>query len=148
MGFEIGAVIAGLSAVVGVVGQVAASNAAGAAARAQKEANNISAAQNKVDSLESRRQRVREERIRRARILAASENAGTSNSSGELGSIGALTTNLGTMVSSSAGQSKANDGINKFNQKSADLNNQAQTISGFTGAIQNGLSSFRSIFDS
>lgn len=147
MGLEIGVIIAGISAAVGVVGQVAASGAAAASAAAQKEANAIGAAQTKVDSLESRRQRIREERIRKAQILAASENTGTSGSSGQIGAIGALSTNIGGLIAQSSGQSKTNAGINKNNQKAADYDTQAQIISGFTGAIQNGLNSFGSIFD-
>ena len=147
MGIEIGLIIAGIGALVGVVGHIAAANSAAEAAAAQREARDIEGAQTKVQSLENRRQRIREERIRRARILAASENAGTGGSSGETGAVGALNSTLGGLISSSSGEGKANEGINKFNQIATDKNNEAQAISGFTGAIQNGLSSFGSIFD-
>lgn len=147
MGLEIGLIIAGISAVVGIAGAVASSNAAQQSASAQTEAREIQSAQTKVQSLENRRQKVREERIRRARIIAASENTGTGQSSGVGGSIGALSTNLSGMVASSSGESKANAGINKQNQIASDFDGQARTISTMTGAIQGGLSSFKTIFD-
>jgi hypothetical protein len=93
------------------------------------------------------RQRVREERIRRAQILAASENQGASSSSGALGAIGALSTNLSGMVGSMMGESKSNAGINKFTQKAADYTSQANMIGAFTEVAQIGLGGFKSVFD-
>ncbi len=148
MGIEVGLILAGISAVVGIVGAVAASQKEQVSVGAQTEAREIQSAQGKVQALESRRQKVREERIRRARIIAASENTGTGQSSGVGGSIGALSTNLSGLVSSASGESKANAGINKQNQIAATAESESRTISGFTNAIQGGLSSFRTIFDS
>lgn len=145
MGIE---VIAGvLSAVVGVIGGIAQANATSAAAAQQKEANNIAGAQNKVDSLEQRRARVREERIRRAMIISSSENAGTSKSSGEMGATGALNSNLAAMVSSSLGQSSSNSGINKRQQSAADFTANANAIGAWTNTLQQGITGFASVFD-
>ncbi len=145
MGIE--TIIAGLSAVVGVIGGIAQANATSSAAAAQKEANAIEGAQNAVASTNSRRERVREQRIRRAQILAASENQGVTGSSGQIGAVGALSTNLATMVSTSLGESKANAGINKNLQAAADFTSQANMIGAWTDTIQTGLGGFKSIFD-
>lgn len=145
MGIEL--VLAGLSAVVGVVGGIMQSNAASSAAAAQKEANNIQSAQQEVAGVESRRQRVREARIRRAQIAAAAENTGTSASSGAVGAVGALSTNLAGLVGNSLGESKANAGVNRNNQSAADFTASANAIGAWTDTIQQGIGGFKSIFD-
>jgi len=145
MGLEL--IIGAVSAITGIVGGVTQAGAAKRAANAQKEANNIQAAQTQVQSTESRRQKIREQRIRRAQIIAASENAGTTASSGQVGAVGALSTNLAGLVGSSLGESRANAGINKFNQKSADATAQSNMIGAWTNTIQSGLSGFQTIFD-
>lgn len=145
MGIEL--VLAGVSAVVGVVGGIASASAASRAAAAEKEANAISGAQQEVTARESRRQRVREERIRRAQILAGAENTGTSGSSGQVGAVGALSSNLGGIFAQSQGESAANRGINANLQRAADFTSKANTISTLTNSIQQGFSGFASIFD-
>ena len=145
MGIEL--VLAGLSAVVGVVGGVMQANAASQAAGAQREANAIQGAQQETASTESRRQRVREQRIRRAQIIAASENTGTTASSGQIGAVGALSTNLAGLIGTSLGESKANTAINSATQKSADFTSTANTIGAWTDTIQQGIGGFQSIFD-
>lgn len=146
MGLEV--VLGGLSALVGIFGGIASANAAASSAAAQKEASAIEGAQTKVQSQQSRRQRIREERIRRAQIIASSENQGTSASSGELGAIGALQSNLAGMIGTSLGESRAAQGINNNMQRAADFSSQSNTISAWTNTIQGGISGFRSIFDS
>ena len=145
MGIEL--VLAGLSAVVGVIGGIAQANATASAANAQREVNNIQGAQQETAAAESRRQRIREQRIRRAQIIAASENAGTNSSSGQIGAVGALSTNLAGLVGSSLGESKANAAVNKYGQKAADYTAQANTIGAWTNTIQQGLGGFQTIFD-
>lgn len=145
MGIEL--IFGAISAVVGIAGAVMQAGAASEAAAAQRESRDIGAAQQKVNSQEDRRQRIREERIRRARILAASENVGTSRSSGEVGAIGALSTNLAGLFGQSMGQSKSNEGMNAADQRSADAINSGNMIGAFTGAIQSGIGGFASVFD-
>lgn len=140
MGIEI--IVGLLSAVATVVGAVAQANAAKEAAAAQRESNEISGAQQKVNSTESKRSKVRETRVRRAQILAQSENVGVADSSGEVGAIGALNTNLSGVFGQSAGQSNSNEGINTQNQKAADAQSRGAAIGAFTGAVQSGLSAF------
>lgn len=150
MGIEIGIIsmiIAGVSAVTGIVGNIAAANASAQAADAQKSANAVTNAQSQVNQINSRRQAIREERVRRAKIVQASTNTGTNFSSGALGAVGDLTTNLAEANSSSLGITNSNNAINSFNQQAQDFQSQAQFISGITGGIQNGLDKFNSIFD-
>lgn len=145
MGIEL--ILTGLSAVVGVIGGVMQANATAAAAGAQREANNIQGAQQETASAESRRQRIREARVRRAQIVAASENQGTSASSGAIGAVGALSTNLAGLVGSSLGESRANAGVNRNGQRAADFTAEANMIGAWTNTIQQGIGGFQSIFD-
>jgi len=145
MGLEL--VLGGLSAIVGVFGAIGQANAAAQAAAAQREANAIQGAQQKTAGVESRRQKVREARVRRAQIIAASENAGTTSSSGQVGAVGALSTNLAGLVGSSLGETKANEGVNKFTQASADATASGNAIGAWTNVIQAGIGGFSSIFD-
>lgn len=159
MGLEL--ILGGVGALVGIFGAIGQMNAASEAAAAQREAAGqqrearaIEGAANQNSATDSRRQRVREARIRRAQIIAASENAGTSKSSGQVGAVGALSTNLAGMLGTSLGESAAAQGINDKNQSAADFigkANQAQAngaaIGAWTGAIQQGIGGFASIFD-
>lgn len=145
MGIEL--ILGGISALVGIVGTFMQAGAAADAAAAQREARDVGAAQQRVESLESRRQRIREERVRRANILAASENVGTARSSGEVGAIGALSTNLSGLFGQELGRSAAAQGINVNEQRAADATQRANTIGAWTGAIQSGISGFQSVFD-
>lgn len=145
MGIE--TIIGGLSALVGVVGGIAQANAASAAARAEREAREIQTARQETIGSESRRQSIRQERIRRAMIIASSENSGTSSSSGQIGAVGALSTNLSGLISSSLGESRANAAINSRLQRSADLTSSANSIGAWSNTIQQGLAGFQSVFD-
>lgn len=144
MGIE--TVIAGLSALVGVVGGIAQASAVKAAASQEREARNIQSAQQQTAGAESRRQRIREERIRRAQIIATSENQGTGSSSGQIGAVGALSTNLSGLIGSSLGESKANQAISNRLQSASNSTSQANTIGAWTNTIQQGLGGFQSIF--
>lgn len=145
MGIEL--VLAGLSAVVGVIGGIAQANATASAANAQREVNNIQGAQQETAAAESRRQRIREQRIRRAQIVAASENQGTSASSGQIGAVGALSTNLAGLIGNSLGESRANAGVNRNSQRAADFTANANMIGALTNTVQQGIGGFQSIFD-
>lgn len=145
MGLELA--LGALSLVVGIAGGIAQSNAAASAAREQREARNISSAQDRVRSMEDRRTRVREERIRRARIIAQSENTGTGDSSGAIGAVGALSTNLAGLIGTSLGESRANTAINNATQRAADASSRANEIGAWTNTIQRGIGGFQSVFD-
>lgn len=145
MGLEL--ILGGISAVVGIIGGIAQANATASAAASQKEANAVQGAQQQYASTESRRQRVRETRIRRAQMIAASENQGVTGSSGQIGAVGALSTNLAGLFGSSLGETNSNIGINKNMQAAADFTASANMIGAWTNTIQQGLSSFSTIFD-
>lgn len=136
-----------LGAVTNLIGGMAQANATQQAAAAQKEANAIEGAQQEVRATDSRRQRVREGRIRRAQIMAAAENQGTSQSSGALGAVGALNTNLGTMFSNSLGETTANRGISDNLQRAADYQSQANAIGAWTNTFSSFFGGFQSVFD-
>lgn len=142
----IGLVIGGLSAIASVIGGIAQANAVSAAAAQEREARAIQSAQQQTASAESRRQRIREERMRRAMIMASAENQGTSSSSGAVGAVGALSTNLAGLIGSSLGESKANSAINKRMQSAADYTSQANSIGAWTGVVKSGFGGFQSIF--
>ncbi len=145
MGIEL--VLGALSIAVGVIGGIAQASSTAAAASEQREARNISGAQDKIRSMEDRRARIREDRIRRAQLLAASENTGTTGSSGQIGAIGALSTNLAGLVGSSLGESRANEAINGAVQRSADHQSTANQIGAWTNTIQGAIGGFSSVFD-
>lgn len=110
------------------------------ARREQEKAQAEQRAQNASSSAEERRKQVREERIRRARILQASSNTGTAESSGEIGALGSLSTQLSTNIGlSTMAQQRANN-ISIFNQNASDSlfsaqewQNNARTVSEVAG---------------
>lgn len=145
MGIEI--ILGAAALAVGLVSTGVSVNAANKSAAAQKEAQNIQLGQSQVQARENRRQLLREERIRRARILQGSENAGGSGSSGEIGSLGAINTNVSGQIAASAGESKANTGINFQSQKALDYDNKAKQALAWGEVFQGGINSFANIFD-
>jgi hypothetical protein len=89
-------VAAGASA---VVGNQTRKDAAGARGRAE----NATAAQRAAEAANEKRKLIREGRVKKARILQASENTGTGDSSGEFGALGGMSTQLGTNLGFNAG---------------------------------------------
>lgn len=144
MGLEL--IIGAISAVTSIVGGIAQANAQAQAASAQREANAVGAAQQQYASTESRRQRIREARIRRAQMLAGAENQGATGSSGQIGAVGALQTNLAGLFGSSLGESNSNAGINLNLQRAADFTSQSNSIGAWTNVFQQGFSGFQSVF--
>lgn len=127
----IGLVVAAVGAASSIYGQVESSRQASKAAKSQKEAQEVSAAQQRVEQAEQRRQQVRQERIKRAQIEQASANTGVSGSSGELGSVSALGTNMGNNLAISSGRTVAANAITGLNQATA----SAQSRGATAGAI-------------
>ncbi len=145
MGIEL--VFGALSLAVGLVSTASSQAAAKKSMAAQKEANNIQLAQSENNAREDRRQLLREERIRRARIMQGSFNSGAAGSSGEIGAMGAITTNVDSAVSNSGANSKANAGINIFNQKAATFDQQARESLAWGEVFQSGIGTFGNIFE-
>jgi len=130
------------STISGAVGTIAQMGQARAAARAQKDAQNTQTNQELVNNRLAQRRAAREERVRRGRLIAASENTGTSGSSGELGALSALGTNTGAAISAQKGEASAAMSISKSNQQLADAQNKFDNIGAFTDLVQDGLSLF------
>lgn len=141
MGIElaIGAAVAATSVVTGVVQYTQARKAS----KERKEANAISSAQQRNEAANSRRRAIREARVRRAMILQSSENMGASNSSGELGAIGVIGTNLGSNNAAAEGQTSAILGINARNQRAANYDYKGQLAGTLGNAFANSLSAFQ-----
>ncbi len=97
-----GAAIAGyVSAGAAVVGTVMSYNAqqdakqnARESAEAQRAAQAEQRARAAAQAAQERRQQIREERVRRARIIQGSENAGVTDSSGAMGALAGIATNI------------------------------------------------------
>lgn len=97
------------------------------ATSAQKEASNIAEAQRKNEEMDQRRQQVRQQRIRAAQIEQGAANQGASDSSGELGSLSALSSNVASNLATMSGRSAAASGIYSANQRALDAQSAAQT---------------------
>lgn len=117
--------IAGLVvAAAGTTASVVQGNKARADARAaaddQKQAQNETLAQNAQSAAEAQRQQLRDARVKQARILQSSTNTGADQSSGELGAIGAVATNLSNNQGQSIGAVQRAQTIGNLNQQAAD----------------------------
>lgn len=143
MGLEI--ILGAASLAVGIIGGVNASNNAKKSQAAQKTAQAISIAQTKIESMENRRKLMREERIRRARLFQGSENAGVAGSSGETGASAAMTTNVDNITSASLGATKAQEGINMWQQKAVDFDQKARDALMWSDVFQSGLKTVGSL---
>ena len=97
------------------------------AAGAQKEASAIAEAQRKNEEMDQRRQQIRQQRIRAAQIEQGAANQGASDSSGELGSLSALSSNVASNLATMSGRSAAASGIYSANQRALNAQSAAQT---------------------
>lgn len=121
MGIEVAAL---LISAAGVVGSISAQQ------NAKKESKRAAEDQRKIQSenrataaqqrAQEQRTQVREERVRRARILQSAENGGVDGSSGEIGAVGALSTNLGNNLGINLGRAASADRSSIFAQSAAD----------------------------
>lgn len=82
-------------------------------------------AQNEAAASQERRKQLREERIRRAKILAASEAAGTVGSSGEVGALGGLSTTLSANLGANRAALNSASDISLFSQNAANFTSAA-----------------------
>lgn len=145
MGIE--AVILGISAVAstafGVVGAVQAQRAA----KEEEKARDTAEARDENRRREQLRQRVREERIKRAQIVQGAYNAGSAQSSGQIGATGALQSSLGGVFSFSRSEAKASQGINRANQNAANYYASSELFSSAASLARSAGSGFLTIFD-
>lgn len=144
------AILAGAALAVGVGGaymnyrqQRAASQAQEDAAEEQKKIQGEQEASNVQAHTAEVRQQVREARIRRAQVLQSSENTGTSLSSGQLGAIGSVQTQLSSNIGQNVGAMDRAGRISASSQRVADLQSSAAR-SQMMGSIYGGVSNLGS----
>lgn len=106
-----------------------AANAQRKAADEAKAANARQASIQSAQAAQEQRQQIREERIRRAQIENNAALTGTQGSSGELGALGNLATNLSGNLGMNSAMIAAGQEITGFRQRQADYNTQAQSRS-------------------
>lgn len=140
-------VVVAIAAAATTYSQVQQNRAQKSAARAQKEASDVSQAQQKNQEMEARRQQIRQQRIRQAQVQQAAANTGVSDSSGELGSLSALSTNVGANLANISSQAVAAQGIGAANQRATDFMGKSQQwgmygqIASSVGSLAGGASS-------
>lgn len=117
-------IIGAVAAVVGTGASVIQGNKARAAARhsadLQTQAQEDTNAQNAQTAADAQRQQIRDARVKQARILQSSTNTGADNSSGSLGAIGAVATNLSDNQGTMLGAQQRSQDISNLNQQAAD----------------------------
>lgn len=125
----ISSIVVGLAVTASAVGAYqgyqARKDAKSAARKSAAEQRKIQAEQramNAQQQAQERRQQIREERVRRARVLQAANNSGTGESSGMLGALGSLSTQLFNNVGINLGRAAASDRISMFSQNAANFN--------------------------
>lgn len=130
MGLETAAiVVAAVGAATSVYSTVQQAQAGKKQAGAMKEASDVAAAQQRQQEQEQRRQQVRQQRIRSAQIEQGAANQGASASSGELGSLSALSTNTANSLAFMSGSRLASQGITNANQRGLNAQQDASTWS-------------------
>lgn len=130
-------IVAVASLAVAAVGTYSAIQAQGdakdAARDSKREQDKIKAenqANNAGKAAAERRQQIREERVKRARIIQASTNSGTAESSGEFGALGGLSTSLGANLGANAGALRSADRVSGYAQNAADLDFKSRSLQG------------------
>lgn len=146
------ALIGGASVYNGIQSRKDAANAYSQQAGEQRKVQNEQKALNFQAQAQERRNQVREERVRRSKLLQASENSGTADSSGEYGAMGSLATQLSSNLGINAGRAQAGSNIGGYLQNAADFGLAAQqasqsaqnadAIAGWAGSIFNASGGF------
>lgn len=91
------------------------------AAEENRKVQSEQKAQNAAQAANERRKQVREERLRRARVLQASQNTGTTASSGEMGAIGGMSTQLSSNIGTNLGALQSANNISAYSQNAANF---------------------------
>ncbi len=96
------------------------------AANEQRKSRATAQAGNAAQAAAEKRRQLREERVKRARILQGSVNSGTTGSSGELGAVGNLATQMGDAVGMNLGALDRGANISRYEQDAATFLGNAQ----------------------
>lgn len=129
-----GLITTGVSTAVSVTQGRKAQKAQEEGNKAQETAAAEANAQQAQRAAEERRAQVREERVKRARIMQASENTGVEGSSGEIGAVGGMATQLSSNLGINAGAIASGQRIGALRQQAA---NAAYRSQGAMAASQN-----------
>lgn len=111
----------------GIKGRREAKRANENAARENSKAREQQRALNAQEQANERRAQIREERVRRAHILQAAENSGVAGSSGEIGAMGGMATQLAANIGLNLGRAQGGNAISGYLQNAADFNTAAQS---------------------
>ena len=128
-----------LSLVVGVASTISQVNAQKKAQIADDRANQISDNQQAYKDILTRRSLMKQERIRRARIKTSAAATGVVGSSGELGALASLTSNVGAGIASQQADILAVAGINQAAKDKASALGEAQRTALFGKLLQKGI---------
>lgn len=123
----VGLAISAGSAAVSYTQQRKAGKDAERSAQEQRKARAEQSAMQTQQFQNERRQQLREERIRRAQIMNSAAQTGTAGGSGEMGALGALSTNLGANMGQNQSMLQSGQLITGFNQRAADFSSMAQS---------------------
>jgi hypothetical protein len=104
-----------------------------AARKDQKKASDVSAAETAAQRQQNIRDQVRQDRIRRAQIISDSANTGTTASSGEIGAVSSIGTQVASNVGSINRGANSQAGYNNYMQGAANAQGSAQTWQAITG---------------
>lgn len=122
--------IAAIAAVVGTYQQMEAAKDAKAdrqrAYDEQVKAQSEQKAMNAAQSAAAKRQAIREERVKRARIMQSATGTGVDASSAEAGSLGSMSTQLGSNLGYNIGMNNAAGRISDLNQSAAGFLSSAE----------------------
>lgn len=114
-----GLVVAAAGTTASVVAGNQARSQARHAADLQQQSTDVTMAQNAQQAAEAQRQQLRDERVKQARVMQGATNSGADLSSGELGAVGALSTNLSSNQEQSIGAVDKANQISSLNQEAA-----------------------------
>jgi len=135
----IGTAIAGL--VISVASAYESNRQNQAAYREQKKGAEINQAQQNVKAAAERRAQIRQERVRRAQILQASFDTGTAGSSGELGGISSLDSQIGNNMSNINEGATTSNNLFSISQAYAAHKSAAETY-GVISSLSSSIGSF------
>ncbi len=112
------------------------------ASNEQKKSQREQQAINASKAAQERRQQIREERIRRAQIIQASENTGTTASSGQIGAVGSAATQFSGNVGFNLGMQRSADLISNFQQNAQDALDNATMVNQYASIASSALGAY------
>jgi len=124
-------ILAILSLAVGAASGITQYKAAKTTAKARKEANKISSANETIKNRLANRQQAKRARIVRGRLAQSAANTGVSGSSGELGAVSGISSSAGASFAGQQTNILAAQGISAQSQRAASAQSKANAFSSF-----------------